>query len=41
VALEGGVYGTALLRLMAVVEQVPGHGPSIAPLGRADIGATP
>jgi hypothetical protein len=41
VAFEGGVHDAALLRLVAVVEQVSGHGPSIVPLGRADIGAAP
>ncbi len=41
VDLEGDVHDAALVRLVVVVEQVPGHEPSVAPLGRADIRAAP
>src|SRR5262249_28295531 len=41
VSFERGEYHAALLRLVAVVEQVAGHEPTVPPCRRADIGGSP
>src|SRR5262249_54180655 len=41
VALEGGEHDTALMRLVAVLEDVQGHALSFGEAGSAHIGATP
>jgi hypothetical protein len=41
VAFEGGEDDTALARLVAVLEQVTGHGLSLPPKRQHDIGASP
>jgi len=41
VSLEGGEDDAALIRLVAMVEQVAGHEPSLLPRRRCDIGAPP
>jgi hypothetical protein len=40
-ALERGEYDAALLWVMAVVEEIAGHGASLTSQGQPDIGATP
>jgi hypothetical protein len=41
VPLERGKDDAALVRLVAVMKQVTGHGPSLALPGRADIRGAP
>jgi hypothetical protein len=41
VALEGGEHDAALMRLVAVVEQVTGHGSSLLLCRPGDIGEAP
>jgi hypothetical protein len=41
VTLEGGEHDAAFLWLVAMVEEIAGHGASLTRRGRADIGEAP